>query len=155
MDKGSEMPTTDDLRLFWTIRRSLIHYVSESAGGTVYVGEGAVIDDDAFVFHGVRTPTEFGFTGTVILHAHGGLMHVEICDPRVRRAGDGWVVTVIHRGRPLDFAQVAVLERDGEATIGRGATLHPDAVDLFGGNYQAGAPLDDLRISAPLASAQE
>jgi hypothetical protein len=139
--------------LIWGVRSSFVAYVSNQSDASIHVGDGAWITKSGFAFAGAEQSDELmTFRGTVIFRAHGGLLHVELRDPQIRRHGRSWVLSVKDGANPsqqVDFALVERLEAVKEPSLLRASNtaLLPGVVPLFGGSYQAGTLLDDPVVS--------
>jgi len=141
------MPT-----LVWPVKAAFVQYVSR-VGGTIYVGEGAWLEDDGFAFAG-RVDDSGGvmrFRGTIIFDAHGGVLHLELTDPSLEFRVDGtWSLTVStdeSRTTRVRFAEAVETSR-GTDHMTFALRLNDVGSTLFGGNYSAGAELDSLTIES-------
>jgi hypothetical protein len=151
--------------LHWSVRDSLLRYVTVIARGTCTVGGGVVQQDGGVFSFPIRRVVREGadwrlsFGGTVRFFAHNGLMDVLIQDPEIVIGPDGGVLAT-HRGDGTDvLLAVVALDAalpttvDGELVWQSVATrLAPAAVDLFGTVYPAGTEMAPLGIRVALDS---
>lgn len=135
--------------LIWPLKASFVHYVSR-AEGVVYVGEGAWLEDEGFVFPcSAEAPSSLSFRGTLIFYAHGGALHLELTDPGLEREEGFWSVSAavdVKREDRVVFAEAREASRDSERIVLE-TTLTSAGVPLFGGNYPRGTALDPLIIT--------
>lgn len=129
--------------LRWAVKTSLVGYVRGMSDGAVVVAGGVREADGGFVFPGEG----HRFSGSVTFTGHGGMMRVSLADPAlVDRAGT-WVLEIADPdddGVRLPFATVAAFD----GSTGTRVALTADGADLFFGPYEAGTPLEDLRIGS-------
>lgn len=148
--------------LTWSIKDSLLRYVTVISRGSVEVGGGAGVDDEGvFSFplrRAVRIEGEWAlsFEGSVRLVAHHGLLDIRIVDPEfivgdvggvlIAQTADDGTTTPVAATPPAAPAEVGdALEWDAASE------LLPAAVEVFGSVYPAGTELAPLRISVPAA----
>ncbi|PBC39306.1 hypothetical protein CJ179_35240 [Rhodococcus sp. ACS1] len=155
---------TQLLGLLWGVKHSFRVYVARSPGSRIAVGHGAGVSaSDEFFFapaaeQGNAVPFAQGkgtlrFTGSVYFVAHQGFLSVPIVDPWVEFDGADAVLSIAGTGSHDARVRIARL-RPGPAVWDAGAwywpelpaRLHEDGVEVFGGNYPVGAPLDPVRI---------
>ena len=153
---GDGKVMTDDLGLFWPIKRSFIRYVARMDDGQILGGHGVrMIDASTFVFAPEPSdePAVLAFGGEVRLQAHGGALAVRIAHPRVDLHGERAVLTVDNpegAGPPVrlvTFVATSEPAVDGFATwTGTDVRLTVEALPLFGGYYGEDELFDDLTI---------
>lgn len=161
------MVTKPVLALEWSIKRSLVTYVTGMSDGSVTATAGAMAGGDGFIFPGVAPEADgeqtsdgppwshhrtLRFTGSVNFAGHSGMLRLMIAEPWLEQdptAHGVWHLTITDPydpGQRLSFAQVAGFDRDGAALS---CTLTADGADLFmAGPYESGTPLDLPRIRA-------
>lgn len=151
--------------LHWSVRDSLLRYVTVIARGTCTVGGGAVEQGGgvfSFPLHRVVQEGEdwrLSFGGSVRFVAHNGLMDVLIQNPEIVIGPEGGVLAT-HRGDGSDeLLAVVALDAALPTPVGGqlvwdsvGTRLAPAAVDLFGTVYPAGSEMAALGIRVALDS---
>ncbi|MDT2003835.1 hypothetical protein FXW78_01430 [Rhodococcus opacus] len=157
---------TQLLGLLWGVRSSFRGYVARSPGSRIAVGNGAGVSaSDEFFFapaveqeNAVPFAQSTGtlrFTGSVHFVAHHGFLSVPIVDPWVEFDGADAVLSIAGTGSHSHDARVRIARvGPGVAVWDAGAwcwpelpaRLHEDGVEVFGGSYPVGAPLDPVRI---------
>ena len=145
--------------LRWSIRQSLLQYVSSLPDGRLRVAGGVdVVDGFHFVFPAADPAVDgttaveglHRFTGAVELTAHFGMLRFVFADPwlHARPDGAGALSTVTHDGSRATIATCA-LQRDADGTWqGTRVTLTQDGAALMADTYPAGLELDPFTASA-------
>ncbi|MBU8865636.1 HtaA domain-containing protein [Paenarthrobacter aromaticivorans] len=150
----------DSLACLWGIKASFRRYLAMQPGAEATVGGGAAITARSeFLFPAAvgvdllppTGPGEMKFEGDVQFIAHGGLLNVILADPRIQRGDDQIFLSALtgqysgSAGSPTVVAElVERIEADG--SISYDATLASSGVQVFGGVYPAGEPLDAVQI---------
>ncbi|ROO87271.1 Htaa protein [Actinocorallia herbida] len=89
------------------------------------------------------------FTGTVTFRGHGGLLSVTITEPWLFLRGGAWTLTVRAASGRLPLA----VGRPSASSARRvPVALTAEGAALFGGNYPAAEPMDDLVLRLPTES---
>ncbi|MTV27985.1 hypothetical protein FTX61_21640, partial [Nitriliruptoraceae bacterium ZYF776] len=157
----------------WGVKASFRNYVTGPiAHGTITVSEGAVRNDDGtFGFGdgaGVSDPVagtlDVAFGGRVRFDGHGGLLQLELADPRIVVDADGARLIADARSKSftdgemveypdahvadLDLTGVTPTVVDGVTTYAAvPATLTEEGVPAFASFYAAGEALDRVTFS--------
>lgn len=143
-------------QLTWTIKNSLVAYISDLDDGELNASAGATRTDDGFAFEGV-SDTDFdrttltgtlAFRGTVALRGHDGMLNIVIIDPRVVLNNGSGEVRVAQPGatdgRQLGIAKLGATLEDNILTCT--AHLTVTGVNVLGPQYMPGAEIASLRI---------
>jgi hypothetical protein len=157
-----------EFHMEWGIRASFVDYVHRLPGGEIGCQDCAVrlepgASDRGMVwrFPGWRTEGEHGpsieFGGDVRLRGHGGLLFVMIYRPRLCLFPDRTELSVAELSRwpAIDsyvvIGEAPAFDLDAETADGRQmivpVALAETGVDIFGGMYEPGAPLDALVLT--------
>jgi hypothetical protein len=170
-------PVTDGT-LDWGVRESFRNYVtSPIAAGSIETGQGATKNSDGtFRFPGgtgeFDTSTNSGevaYEGFVHFTAHGGLLDLELSNPRVvisGQTGSLFVDGVDSNGQPSENVDFADLDLTGIAPVVDGDTVTltaipgvftEDGATFFNGgdngSYAAGDEIDPLTLELSAAAA--
>lgn len=142
--------------LLWALKESLLWYVGVMEDSIV---EGERESDDGaarFVFHEApdSTPEAPRYTGRIRIHAHGGLMDIDLRDPWIEVDGDTRTLRFHTPKGELAMAQLArITESRGDDLVTTqvdDVMLTADASPLFGGQYGPYTRLDALVYSTSL-----
>lgn len=141
--------------LMWSVKRSLIEYVSALDDGSVHwatAGPGRF----AMAAATVRPPGTTGafhFEGGVRLSGHLGLMEVVLADPVVDLDAAVLRATVPGEREPVALLAlgpvVVAVADDGWRYTAAAPTLLRDGVAVFDGNYRPGAVFDPIAVHVP------
>ncbi|MDT8911926.1 HtaA domain-containing protein [Amycolatopsis sp. PS_44_ISF1] len=149
--------------LRWAVKSSFLGYVARMPDGRAYLGRGAAVNDrnellfpldaDAAAEPGLK----FAFGGDVRFSGHYGLLFVQIAEPRVYlREGAAELTVVDPESKEPQRLRLATFTLTGPETAdgldhwhATDVRLAPESVDLFGGSYQPGEPLEELTITVP------
>lgn len=143
---GSRNAGSPLLGLRWRIKDSFVSYVLGRAGGRYALADGAELLADRYFGFPCADGAEHTaprFAGAVAFSAHGGMLHVALCDLALRTTGDLLELTANVDGEP---AAIATLDRTATAGTWIGAVprLTEAGRALFGGVYEVGEGLDPL-----------
>lgn len=135
------------MHLEWSIKLSLLLYVTSSPGGAVRA-DGVTSEKGQFRFPLVSSAEgEYVTTGSVALFAHYGMPITVLEALRAYRSADGsWLLSFSPGGQAADaFALGAPREEGGDIVFDQ-VTLTPAGAELFGGSYAVGEAFDPIRI---------
>ncbi|HEY3712063.1 MAG TPA: HtaA domain-containing protein [Amycolatopsis sp.] len=155
------VPPTYCLR--WGVKSSFLGYVARMPDGRAYLGSGATVNDrNELLFPldaeaAAEDDLKFAFGGDVRFSGHYGLLFVQIAQPRVYvREGEAELTIVDSESKEPKRVRLATFSLTGPETedgVDRWSAtdvrLAPESVDLFGGSYQPGEPLEELTITVP------
>ncbi|MDZ8275051.1 HtaA domain-containing protein [Microbacterium aquimaris] len=135
--------------LHWGVKQSFVGYI-RGVGGDIECTDGAMATDSGYWFPAAET-AETAFVGTLRFRAHGGLLNVDIRDPRLRMLPDAIELSVGDAtGARLAVAR-APLGTDAELIDE--LRLLPDACALFNFTYPPDTLLDAARLAPAPQSA--
>ncbi|WP_349428877.1 HtaA domain-containing protein [Microbacterium sp. LWS13-1.2] len=136
---------TEAALLVWGVKASFRSYVA-GVGGEITCSDGAIELPEGFGFpiRGVEADGTLAAAGSVVIRAHGGLLNVELRDPRLARTPGGDELSIVGAARRVIVATAAA--GDPAATVSPALELHPDAVALFDGTYPPGTELDPVHF---------
>jgi hypothetical protein len=104
---------------------------------------------------GDREAATLRFGGQVRFLAHGGLLRVDLVDPWLTVGAECTLSVEAAPGRRLPVVVVNLPPPRQDALISMWLNaetrLHPDAVELFGGSYDADARFEPLTVRVPTA----
>jgi hypothetical protein len=131
--------------LRWGVKASFLRYVS-GVGGDISCSDGAIESPEGFAFpvHAVEADGALAAQGSVVIRAHGGLLNVELRDPRLAPTPSGDELSIAGPARRIVVATAPA--GDLAATATPPLALHPDAVALFDGTYPPGTELDPVHF---------
>ncbi|MGP3533975.1 HtaA domain-containing protein [Microbacterium sp. RD1] len=149
--------------LRWGIKDSLLRYVGALDDGEIVVTAPAVREDDGRFSFPVDDVSEWDpatglgvirLAGCARVTGHFGMMSVAIDEPWLEFTAAGTALTVADPdrdpGHRVRIAEVDYRPAPGAAimeAIDVTATLAPEAMGIFGGQYSAGEPMDPLSFS--------
>ena len=152
----------------WGIKASFIRYLAMQHGTEASIGGGAAVTaNNRFMFPAAAGanslpatgPGEMKFEGDVHFIAHGGLLNVIFADPWIQRTENQILLSVVtggysgSSGKPTVIAELIERESAEDGSITFDATLASSGVQVFGGAYAAGEPLDAVRVvHSPLST---
>ena len=146
--------------LTWGIKQSFMRYLGAIDDSSIGLGDGAsLLEVGAFNFvfgssavdHATGSGT-FDFRGTVEISAHGGMLALNLRNPRVVVAASGATLSVDDTsGNTADRLTLCTMEDGVYESLGSdlfwSAThvhLAKDGASVFGGQYAAGQQLDPI-----------
>ncbi|KDA04773.1 hypothetical protein DC31_05445 [Microbacterium sp. CH12i] len=141
--------------LEWSIKLSLLLYVTSSPGGAVRV-DGVTSQNGQFRFPLVSAASaaaEYATTGSVSLFAHYGMPITSLESLRAYRSAAGsWLLATSPGGQAVDAFALSAPREDGGDIVFEQVTLTPAGAQLFGGYYAVGEVFDPITVhrSAPL-----
>ncbi|MGP6178190.1 HtaA domain-containing protein [Microbacterium sp. A196] len=133
--------------LEWSIKLSLLLYVTSSPGGAVRA-DGVTSQNGQFRFPlDSCAEGEYVTTGSVALFAHHGMPITSLESLRAYRSTDGsWLLATSPGGQAVDaFALSAPREEGGDIVFDQVA-LTPAGAELFGGYYAVGEVFDPITV---------
>lgn len=138
------------MHLEWSIKLSLLLYVTSSPGGAVRV-DGVTSEKGQFRFpldSSASTADEYVTTGTVSLFAHYGMPITSLESLRAYRSADGsWLLATSPGGGPaVDAFALSAPREEGDDVVFDSVTLTPAGVELFGGSYAVGEAFDPIIV---------
>lgn len=153
-----------DTGLAWGIRRTFVSYVRAAGGAVAVVPPAGLTATGEFYFpfdtakaQSEESQPRLQFSGQIGFLAHGGFLRVELSNPRVTLGAECTLTAETSTGTRVNIVAVILPEPTGDGTVtmwlDAGTRLHADAVELFGGSYEAGEEFAPLTIRIPTAAA--
>lgn len=150
--------------LTWSVRNSLLRYVTVIAGGTLEINDGVTVDESGVFTFPLRSAVQDGedrrlsFSGSVRFRAHHGFLDIRIIDPEViigpaggvvvARTDDTEAIIPIASAGPV-VPTVDGTDLDWSAVPTR---LLDTAVALFGDVYPTGTEMAPFSATVTLDS---
>ncbi|MGM7698462.1 HtaA domain-containing protein [Microbacterium sp. A84] len=131
--------------LEWSIKLSLLLYVTSSPGGAVRA-DGVTSEKGQFRFPlVVSSDGEHVTTGSVALFAHYGMPITSLESPRAYRSADGsWLLAISPGGQAVDAFALSTPREEGDSVVFDQVTLTSAGAELFGGSYPVGEAFDPI-----------
>lgn len=165
--------------MHWGVRESFRRYIEGAvARGNISVGGGAQRSGDGFTFAAESSALssasagEINFRGEIHFTGHAGALDMTLRNPTVIVNGTQAELRVDYTSRKYEGMNSTGAVRDGTqeplatialnaapdfsaptTTIAGPAILTPTGSEIFGGFYEAGAPLDPVTIELSLSDA--
>ncbi|WP_426323262.1 HtaA domain-containing protein [Microbacterium sp. E-13] len=136
---------TEAALLVWGVKASFLRYVA-GVGGEISRSDGTIELPEGFGFpvRAVEADGTLVTAGSIVIRAHGGLLNVELRDPRLAPTPSGDELSIAGPAGRLVVATAPA--GDPAATGTPPLALHPDAVALFDGTYPPGTELDPVHF---------
>ena len=140
--------------LEWGLKASFVGYISSLADGRIEASNGVWQIGNALAFplaQDADTPdNEVRFHGRVSFSGHGGMMKLDLVEPRVENHEDDSISLTIAAGEErIAIAQLVELSTSrafGLAKTRFDAVLTEEGSKLFNGQYPAGQKMEQVEI---------
>ncbi|WP_347037854.1 HtaA domain-containing protein [Glutamicibacter halophytocola] len=152
---GNGAPAGDPFQphLEWGLKASFVGYISSLADGRIEASNGVWQAGNSLVFPASPATdipdNEVWFNGHVSFSGHGGMMKLDLIEPRVENQDEAITLTIgTANGRVAiaELTETAVSRAFGLVKTRFSAVLTEDGSKLFNGQYPAGQQLEDLEI---------
>ncbi|MGP9529135.1 HtaA domain-containing protein [Glutamicibacter sp. AOP5-A2-18] len=152
---GNGAPTGDPFQphLEWGLKASFVGYISSLADGRIEASNGVWQAGNSLVFPASlseEAPDNEGwFNGQVSFSGHGGMMKLDLIEPRVENQDDAIKLTIdtaTERVAIAELTETSVSRAFGLVKTRFSAVLTEDGSKLFNGQYPAGQALEDLEV---------
>lgn len=152
---GSGAPAGDPFQphLEWGLKSSFVSYISSLADGRIEASNGVWQAGNSLVFpasSATEVPdNEVWFNGRVSFSGHGGMMKLDLIEPRVENHDETISLTIaMADGRVAiaELTETVVSRAFGLVKTRFSAVLTEAGSKLFNGQYPAGQQLEDIEI---------
>ncbi|WP_159612176.1 HtaA domain-containing protein [Glutamicibacter sp. JC586] len=152
---GNGAPVGDPFQphLEWGLKASFVGYISSLPDGRIEASNGVWQVGNSLVFPASPATdvpdNEVWFNGQVSFSGHGGMMKLDLIEPRVENQDEAIKLTIgtaTERIAIAELTETAVSRAFGMVKTRFSAVLTDEGSKLFNGQYPAGQGLEDLEI---------
>lgn len=152
---GSGAPAGDPFQphLEWGLKTSFVSYISSLADGRIEAANGVWQAGNALAFPvspaaGVPE-NEIWFNGRVSFSGHGGMMKLDLFEPRIVNHDENISLTIDEAGERVAIAELtetSVSNAFGLVKTRFSAVLTEAGSKLFNGQYPAGQQMEEVEV---------
>lgn len=138
--------------LEWGVKASFVGYISSLPDGRIEAANGVyqVGNSLAFPVHpATDTPeNELWFNGRASFSGHGGMMKLDLIEPRIENHDEKIFLTIGKEERVAiaELVETSVANAMGLVKTRFSATLTEEGSKLFNGQYPAGQQLEEVTV---------
>ncbi|MGO3527165.1 HtaA domain-containing protein [Glutamicibacter arilaitensis] len=152
---GNGPPAGDPFQphLEWGLKSSFVGYISSLADGRIEASNGVWQVGNALAFPvspAVEVPeNEIWFNGRVSFSGHGGMMKLNLIEPRIVNHDETITLTIDEAGERIAIAELtetSVSNAFGLVKTRFAAVLTEAGSKLFNGQYPAGQQMEEVEV---------
>lgn len=152
---GNGAPAGDPFQphLEWGLKSSFVGYISSLADGRIEASGGVWQVGNALAFPvspATEVPeSEVWFNGRVSFSGHGGMMKLDLFEPRIENHDAAIKLTIDQAGERVaiaDLVETGVSRAFGLVKTRFSAVLTEEGSKLFNGQYPAGQEMEEVEV---------
>lgn len=152
---GAGAPAGDPFQphLEWGLKSSFVGYISSLPDGRIEASNGVWQVGNSLAFPASPATdvpeNEVWFNGRVSFSGHGGMMKLDLVEPRVENHEESITLTIVADGGRVAIAELtetSVSRAFGLTKTRFGAVLTEAGSAMFNGQYPAGQQLEEVQV---------